>query len=72
VRLVILRHDQAAAGFLVEAVDDARARDAANAAQLAGAMVKQGIDERVFFVPSRWMHYQPRGLVQHQQGVVLV
>ena len=53
-------------------MDDARARDAADAAQLARAMVKQGVDERMFFVPSRRMHHQPRRLVQHQQGLVLI
>ena len=72
VRLVVLGHDQAAAGFLVEPVDDARARDAADAAQLPRAMVKQRVDERVFLVAGRRMHHQPRRLVQHQQGLVLV
>ena len=52
VGFVVLRHDQAAAGFLVQPVDDARARDAADAAQLARAMVQQRVDERVLFVPA--------------------
>ena len=71
VRLVILGHHQAAAGFLVEPVDDARTRNAADAAQLPRAMVKQGIDQRVFFVASGGMHHQPRRFVQDQQGLVL-
>ena len=72
VRFVVLRHDQAAAGFLVQPMDDARAGDTADAAQPARAVVKQGVDERVFFVTSRRMHYQPRRLVQHQQRLVLI
>ena len=72
VRFVILRHDQAAAGFLVQAMDDAGAGDAADAAQLARAMVEQGVDQRVFFVAGCRMHHQPRRLVQHQQRFVLI
>ena len=52
-------------------MDDAGAGDAADAAQLPGAMVEQGVDQRVFFVARRRMHHQPRRLVQHQQRFVL-
>ena len=71
-RFVILRHHQAAAGFLVEAMDDARSGDAPDAAQLPGTMVQQGVDEGVFFVARCRMHHQPRWLIQHQQGFVLI
>ena len=37
-----------------------------------GAMVEQGVDQGVFFVAGGRMHHQPRRLVQHQQGFVLV
>ena len=36
------------------------------------AMVQQGVDQRVLLVAGRRMHHQPRRLVQHQQGIVLV
>src|SRR3546814_10451746 len=46
VRLVVLGSDDQAAGVLVDAVDDARAGDAADARKLARAMVEQCVDER--------------------------
>ena len=69
---VILRHHQAAAGFLVEPMDDARPRDAADAAELTGAMMQQRVDQRVLLMAGRRMHDQTRRLVEHQQVLVLV
>ena len=60
VRFIILGDDQAAAGFLVEPMDDAGARDAADAAEFARAMVEQGVDERVFLIAGSGMHDQCR------------
>ena len=70
-RLVVFGNDEAAAGFLVEPVDDARPRDAADAAEFAVAMMQQRVDERVFLVSGGGMHDQPGGLVQNQQRFVL-
>ena len=71
VRFIIFGNDQAAAGFLVEPVDDARPRHAADAAEFAAAMMQQRVDERVFLVSGGGMHHQPGGFVQHQQRLVL-
>ena len=71
VRFIIFGHDQAAAGFLVEPVDNARARDAADAAEFAAAMMQQRVDERMFLVSGGGMHNQPGGFVQYQQRLVL-
>src|SRR3546814_2326870 len=46
VRLVVLGSDDQAAGVLVDAVDDARAGDAADARKLARAMVEQCVEDR--------------------------
>ena len=70
-RFVVFGHDQTAAGFLVEPVDDARSRHAADAAEFPGAMMEQRIDERVFLVPGGGMNHQPGWLVQHEQRFVL-
>ena len=71
VRPVIFGDDEAAAGFLVEPVDDAGPRHAADAAQRAFAMVQQRVDERVFLVAGGGMHDESGGLVQHEQRLVL-
>ena len=71
VRLVIFCDDEAAAGFLVEPVDDARSRYAADAAQRAFAMVQQRVDERVFLVPGGGMHDDAGGFVDDEQRFVL-
>ena len=67
---VILGHHQAAAGFLVEPMDDARSRHAADAAELPGAMMEERIDQRVRLIARRGMHHQTGGLVQNEQRVV--
>ena len=71
VRLVVFGNDEAAAGFLVEPVDDARPRDAADAAERTPAVVQQRVDERVFLVSGGRMHDESGGLVQNQQRFVL-
>ena len=70
-RLVVFGDDEAAAGFLVEPVDDAGPGHAADAAQRPLAMMQQRVDERVFLVAGGGMHDQSGGLVQHQQRFVL-
>ena len=67
VRFVIFRNHEAAAGFLVEPVDDAGARHAADAAQRTLAMVEQGVDERVFLVAGGGMHDESGGFVDDEQ-----
>ena len=71
VRFVVFGDDEAAAGFLVEPVDDAGPRDAADAAERTLAVMEQGVDERVFLVSGGGMHDQPGGFVQHEQRLVL-
>ena len=71
VRLVIFGDDEAAAGFLVEPVDDARSRHAADAAQRTFAMMQQRVDERVFLVPGGGMHDESGGFVDDEQRFVL-
>ena len=70
-RLVILGNDEAAAGFLVQPVNDARPRDTADAAERTPAMVEQRVDECVFLVSGGRMYDEPGGLVQNQQRFVL-
>ena len=70
-RLVIFGDDEAAAGFLVEPVDDAGPRHAADAAQRAFAMMQQRVDERVFLVTGGGMHDEPGGFVDDEQRFVL-
>ena len=70
VGVVVFGHDQAAAGFFVQAMHDARAGHAADAAQLAFAMVQQGIDEGMLFVADGRMHDQAGLLVQDHERFV--
>ena len=68
---VVLGHDEATAGIFVEAMDNSRTSHAADAAQFSSAMVEQGVDERMLFVPGGWMHDDAGGFVQNEQIVVL-
>ena len=71
VRAVVLGRDDQPAGILVDAVDDARTRDAADPRQLPRAMVQQRVDQRAVKVAARRMHDQPRRLVDDDQVFVL-
>ena len=72
VRFVILGYDEAATGFFIESVNDAGTRHAADAAELAFAMMEQGVDERVFFITRCRMHDDASGFVQHEQRLIFV
>jgi len=67
VRLVIFGDDEAAAGFLVEPVDDARSRHAADAAQRTLAVMEQSVDERVLLVAGGGMHDESGRFVDDEQ-----
>ena len=69
-RRIVLGDDEASAGFLVEPMHDAGARDAADAAELSGAVMQQGVDERAFLVSGGRVHDHAGGLVQHEQIIV--
>ena len=71
VRFVVFGDDETTAGVLVEPVNDAGSRDAADAAERAPAVMEQGVDERVFLVAGGGMHDQSGGFVQHEQRLVL-
>ncbi len=72
VGLVVFGDDEAAAGFLVEAVDNAGAGHAADAAKRALAVVQKGVDQRVLLVSGSGVHDDAGGLVQDEQRFVLV
>ncbi len=72
VRAVRLGDDHDAAGVLVEAVDDARPLDAADARQAVAAMVDQRVDQRAGPVAGAGMHHQPGRLVDDDQLGILV
>ena len=59
-------------GVLVEAVDDARALDSADAGKFPAAVVEQGIDQSAIGVSRRGMHDHARFLVEHEQVIVFV
>ncbi len=66
------RDDEAAGGVLVEAVDDAGALDAADAGELAFAMVEEGVDEGAVGVAGRGVDDNAMLLVEHEDVVVFV
>lgn len=72
VRAIGLGNDEKAGGVLVDAVDDARAGDTADARKLAAAMVEQGIDQSSVGIACSGMDDEPGGLVDHDQVLVLV
>ena len=67
-----LGHDHDAAGVLVEAVDDARPLDAADAGERIAAMMDQRVDQRAGKIACPGMDNQPGRLVQHDQLGILV
>ena len=66
-----LGDDQQPGRVLVDAVDDARPRDAADPRQAAAAMVEQGVDQRPVAIAGGRMDDQPGRLVDDQQMLVL-
>ena len=72
VRRIVLCDHQTAAGVFIEAVNDARPGDTADAAELALAVVQERINERVFLVARRRVDDHPRGFINHQQILVFV
>ncbi len=67
---VIFGDDEAAAGIAVEAVDDAWAGDAADAAELAGAVVEEGVDEGMLVVADARVDDESGGFVEDEEVVV--
>ena len=70
-RLLVLGHDEAARGVLVQPVDDARAQLAAHARQVLHA-VQQRVDQRAGRVARARVHDHARGLVDDDEVAVLV
>ena len=69
--LLVLGDDEEARGVLVEAVDDPRARRAADAAQV-GAVEEKGVDERPRVVAGGRVDDETRRLVDEDDVRVLV
>ena len=63
--------DDAAGGVLVEAVDDAGALDAADAGELPGAVVEEGVDKGAVGVACGRVHDEADGFVEDNEFVVL-
>ena len=70
-RRVVLGDHQQARGVLVDAVNDARAELAADAAQIADAR-QERVHQRPLRVTRSGMHHQPRRLVDDDQLRILV
>lgn len=66
------RDDEAAGGVLVESVDDAGALDAADAGELAFAVVEQGVDESAVGVAGRGVDDDAVLLMEDEDVFVLV
>lgn len=62
--------DDAAAGVHVEAMDDARPRDAGDAAELALAMMEEGVHKRPPVVAGRGVDNEARGFVDDNDVLV--
>jgi hypothetical protein len=67
---VALGHHKASTGVFVEAMNDAWARDSADPAELAAAMMQQCVHQSVLLVAGRWMHDDSRRFINNQQAVV--
>jgi hypothetical protein len=70
VGFIILGHDETAAGFLIEPMNDAGAGNSADAAELTAAMMDERVDECVLFVTGGWVNDEAGRFVYHEQGVV--
>ena len=71
-RPVGLGHYQESARVLVEAVNDARPGDPADARQARAAMGEQRIDESPVHIAGPRMHDETGRLVDHDEGIVLI
>ena len=71
-RALVLGRDQQAARVLVEAMDDARPRLAADAGQRRAAMGDQRVDQRAVGIARRRMDDEPGRLVDDDEVLVLV
>ena len=67
---IVLRRDEAAAGFLVEPVDDAGSQFAADAAEIL-AVMQQRVDQRAIGVARGGMDDKAGGFVDHDEMLVL-
>src|SRR5205085_11168627 len=67
---IMLGHDHAAAGFPVEAMNDAGAEFATDAAEVF-AMEKERVDQGAIRVACRRMHYHAVSLVEHDEVLIL-
>ena len=71
VRGVVLCGDEAAGGVHVQPVHDARPHHAADAAQAAGAVVQQRINQRAALMPVAGMSRHAGRLVDNDEIVIL-
>ncbi len=69
-RFIIFRHDQTAAGFLVEPMNNSRSRHAADAAQSAFAVMQKRVHQGVFLMSRCRMNHNAGWFVQHEQSLV--
>ena len=69
---IILRHHQTSAGILVQSMHNTRPCHAADAAELAGAMMEQGVHQCPTCVTGGRMHHDPHGFVDHQQTIIFI
>jgi hypothetical protein len=72
VRFVCFRDDDATARIHIEAMDNSGSRDAGDAAELAFAMMQQGVDERAAVMASRGMDDQARRFVDRDDVFIFV
>ena len=71
-RGIVLGHHQATTRVFVKTMHNAGPDHATNAAEFAGAMMQQRMDQSVFFIARRRMHDERGRLVDHEQTVVFV
>ena len=69
---VVFRHNQQAAGVLVNAVNDSRPGHAVDAGEGVAAVGQQRVDQCALLVARSGMDHHALGLVHHQQVAVLV
>ena len=70
--VIVFGYGQQPRRVLVDTVDDSRAQFAVDAGKIVPQSVEQAVDQGIVGVSGGGMHYQPLGLVDDQQVVVLV